>query len=196
MATHTEHQLLRILPTAGKQAGVFVSHLNRAMARFAITSPVRMAAFVAQVGHESAHLTRVVENLSYSAQRAWPRYGILVMPRRTHAAATCAQTRGHWHPGRWQIRSPATHNSSPTTPTLIATATVQLPAATAGDIGEGGFCRSQGEVTIALSASSLVNRWRHNRSYQSNRNSQRSPPPGGGLTRGLMLWLIRLVWKT
>lgn len=71
----TQAQLLRILPNAGPRAGVFVSPLNRAMARFEIHSPARMAAFLAQVGHESAHLTRLVENLNYSAQRlaeVWP----------------------------------------------------------------------------------------------------------------------------
>ncbi|WP_017517019.1 glycoside hydrolase family 19 protein [Pseudomonas nitroreducens] len=71
----SEQQLLRILPNAGKQAGVFVSHLNRAMTRFGITSSVRQAAFLAQIGHESVHLTRLVENLNYSAQRladVWP----------------------------------------------------------------------------------------------------------------------------
>lgn len=76
----TEAQLLRILPNAGKQAGVFVSPLNRAMARFEIHSFSRVAAFLAQVGHESVHLTRLVENLNYSAQRlaeVWPsRYAV------------------------------------------------------------------------------------------------------------------------
>jgi putative chitinase len=65
----TQAQLLRILPNAGPRAGVFVSPLNRAMARFEINSPARIAAFLAQVGHESAHLTHLVENLNYSAQR-------------------------------------------------------------------------------------------------------------------------------
>jgi len=49
--------------------------LNAAMARFKINSPVRMAAFIAQVGHESGQLTRMVENLNYSADRlraVWP----------------------------------------------------------------------------------------------------------------------------
>lgn len=49
--------------------------LNMAMTRFDIDSPVRMAAFLAQIGHESAGLTVVVENLNYSAQglaATWP----------------------------------------------------------------------------------------------------------------------------
>jgi putative chitinase len=61
----TEQQLLQILPNARPVAGVFVSALGLAMARFDITSPVRQAAFLAQVGHESAHLTKLSESLYY-----------------------------------------------------------------------------------------------------------------------------------
>jgi putative chitinase len=71
----TEQQLLQILPNAGPRAGVFVPALNRAMIRFGITSNVRAAAFLAQVGHESAQLTALVENLNYGAQglaNTWP----------------------------------------------------------------------------------------------------------------------------
>ncbi|HEK0362820.1 glycoside hydrolase family 19 protein [Pseudomonas aeruginosa] len=71
----TEQQLLQIFPNAGPQAGVFVGALNRGMTRFGITSPVRAAAFLAQIGHESAQLTRLVENLNYSARglaAIWP----------------------------------------------------------------------------------------------------------------------------
>ncbi|NBF11412.1 glycoside hydrolase family 19 protein [Pseudomonas sp. Fl4BN1] len=71
----TEQQLLQILPNARPVAGVFVPALNRAMARFKIDSRVRQAAFLAQVGHESGHLRRMVENLNYSAPglaSTWP----------------------------------------------------------------------------------------------------------------------------
>ncbi|MEL7940958.1 glycoside hydrolase family 19 protein [Pseudomonas delhiensis] len=72
----TDAQLLRILPNAGPRAGVFVPALNRAMIRYGITSSVRMSAFLAQVGHESSQLTRLVENLNYDAAglaRVWPK---------------------------------------------------------------------------------------------------------------------------
>ncbi|HCE9578229.1 TPA: glycoside hydrolase family 19 protein [Pseudomonas aeruginosa] len=71
----TEQQLLQILPNAGHRAGFFVPALNAAIGRFGITSPVRVVAFLAQVGHESSQLTRLVENLNYSAQglaATWP----------------------------------------------------------------------------------------------------------------------------
>jgi len=71
----TQQQLVQILPSARQVAGVFVSALNQAMARFGVDSPVRAAAFLAQVGHESQQLTALSENLNYSAQglaATWP----------------------------------------------------------------------------------------------------------------------------
>jgi len=71
----TVQQLLQILPNAGQVAGVFVPVLNTAMSRYQIIGTKRIAAFVAQVGHESGHLVRLVENLNYSAdalRRTWP----------------------------------------------------------------------------------------------------------------------------
>lgn len=64
-----EQQLLRILPNAGKKAGVFVPALNAAMGKYGIITRLRMAAFLAQIGHESGHLQRVKENLNYRAER-------------------------------------------------------------------------------------------------------------------------------
>lgn len=57
----TEQQLQRIMPNARRQAGVFVSALNTAMAHRQINSPKRQAAFLAQVGHESGQLQYVRE---------------------------------------------------------------------------------------------------------------------------------------
>ena len=71
----TAQQLLQILPNAGPVAGVFVPVLNTAMSRYQIVSTRCIAAFIAQVGHESGHLTRLVENLNYSADglaNTWP----------------------------------------------------------------------------------------------------------------------------
>ena len=71
----TVQQLLQILPNAGPVAGVFVPVLNAAMSRYQIVGTKRIAAFIAQVGHESGQLTRLVENLNYSAdalRKTWP----------------------------------------------------------------------------------------------------------------------------
>jgi putative chitinase len=57
----TAQQLLQILPNAGKQAGVFASALNLAMEQFQINNRLRMAAFIAQVGHESGQFRYVKE---------------------------------------------------------------------------------------------------------------------------------------
>lgn len=57
----TAQQLLQILPSAGKQAGVFVPGLNATMGKYAIITRLRMAAFIAQIGHESGQLRFVRE---------------------------------------------------------------------------------------------------------------------------------------
>jgi putative chitinase len=57
----TAQQLLQILPNAGKQAGVFASALSLAMDRYQINNRLRMAAFIAQVGHESGQFRYVRE---------------------------------------------------------------------------------------------------------------------------------------
>ncbi|MFL6609297.1 MAG: glycoside hydrolase family 19 protein [Pseudomonas sp.] len=54
-------QLLQILPNAGANAGVFAPALNDAMGRYQIVGVKRMAAFLAQVGHESGQLRYVRE---------------------------------------------------------------------------------------------------------------------------------------
>jgi putative chitinase len=75
MTPLTEQQLLRILPNARQVAGIFVPAINRATLRWKIDSRLRMAAFLAQIGHESGQLRNLVENLNYSADalmRTWP----------------------------------------------------------------------------------------------------------------------------
>lgn len=65
----TEQQLLLILPNAGRNAGVFVPVLNAAMNRYGIVGTVRVAAFIAQVGHESGQLRYVREIWGPTAQQ-------------------------------------------------------------------------------------------------------------------------------
>lgn len=57
----TTQQLLQILPNAGAKAGVFVPALNAAMSKYTIVTRLRMAAFIAQIGHESGQLQWVRE---------------------------------------------------------------------------------------------------------------------------------------
>ncbi|MDK1394851.1 glycoside hydrolase family 19 protein [Pseudomonas protegens] len=59
--TITAQQLLQILPNAGAKAGVFVPALNAAMSKYGIITRLRMAAFIAQIGHESGQLLYVRE---------------------------------------------------------------------------------------------------------------------------------------
>ena len=66
----TEQQLLQILPNAGRNAGVFVPVLNAAMSRHAIVTSLRIAAFIAQVGHESGQLRYVREIWGPTQQQA------------------------------------------------------------------------------------------------------------------------------
>lgn len=61
--------LQQILPNAGPKAGVFAPVLNAAMGRFGIVTPVRQAAFIAQIGHESGQL-RYVRELGSNAYLA------------------------------------------------------------------------------------------------------------------------------
>ena len=68
--------LLRRLFPAGRDLDSFAIILSRAAPLYGVTKPVRLAAFLAQTGHESAGYTRWVENLNYSAERltaVWPK---------------------------------------------------------------------------------------------------------------------------
>ncbi|OKA24522.1 glycoside hydrolase family 19 protein [Pseudomonas versuta] len=66
----TPQQLLQILPSAGPVAGVFVPVLNAAMVHYQIIGPKRVAAFIAQIGHESGQLKYVKEIWGPTAAQA------------------------------------------------------------------------------------------------------------------------------
>lgn len=63
----TLDQLNAIIPNAGPIAGVFLEPLNDAMQEFCINSPIRQAAFLAQIAHESGSLRYVKELATGSA---------------------------------------------------------------------------------------------------------------------------------
>jgi putative chitinase len=63
----TSTQLCQSMAIPRSRADLWVDLLNAAMARFDIVEPLHVCAFLAQIGHESARLTAVEENLFYSA---------------------------------------------------------------------------------------------------------------------------------
>ena len=66
----TAQQLLQILPSAGHVAGVFAPVLNTAMNRYQIVGTQRVAAFIAQIGHESGQLKYMREIWGPTAAQA------------------------------------------------------------------------------------------------------------------------------
>ncbi len=57
------------------RAKVWQAAINVACLKFDISTPLRQAAFLSQIGMESAHLTALLENLNYSEQallEIWP----------------------------------------------------------------------------------------------------------------------------
>ncbi|PAW51043.1 glycoside hydrolase family 19 [Pseudomonas moraviensis] len=71
----TPSHLVAIMRCHDATARLWADPLNNACERFQIDTPLRVAAFLAQVGHESGRMSRVVENLNYSAeglQKTWP----------------------------------------------------------------------------------------------------------------------------
>lgn len=59
--TVTKEQLLAIMPTAKKRTDAWLAPLNAAMEEFEINTPMRQAAFLAQIAHESGELRYVRE---------------------------------------------------------------------------------------------------------------------------------------
>ena len=73
----TRAELAAVMPLAAKAPDAVVGALDAAMRRFEIATPARMAAFCAQLAHESGQLQRWTENLSYRWERlrqVFPKY--------------------------------------------------------------------------------------------------------------------------
>lgn len=75
--TITQDQLQRALGLSSKVSATWIDPLNATLERFQIEEPLHIAAFLAQIGHESALLSAVQENLNYSAsglRAVFPKY--------------------------------------------------------------------------------------------------------------------------
>lgn len=64
----TVEQLKAIFGLNFQAAAAWLVPLNQTLEKYSINTPVRVAQFLAQVGHESARLTTVSENLNYSSK--------------------------------------------------------------------------------------------------------------------------------
>ena len=74
MATLSKESLGRILPRC-QDPGGWAAVLNSLLSSHGLDDPRRLAAFLAQVGHESSQFDRLEENLKYGAaglRRVWP----------------------------------------------------------------------------------------------------------------------------
>lgn len=68
-------ELQEIMGCNKEVASAYTLNLNKFMKEYGINSKERVAMFLAQVGHESGRLKRVVENLNYSSKgllATWP----------------------------------------------------------------------------------------------------------------------------
>ncbi len=76
MTLLTVDQLRAMIPT-NKEVDAWCEELNKALPKYDITTPERIAGFVSQCAHESADFVQLRENLNYSQQsleRVFPRY--------------------------------------------------------------------------------------------------------------------------
>lgn len=74
----TFEQLLAIMPASAARIGLYIEHLNAAMEEFEINTPARIAAFLAQVGHESMefkHVRELASGAAYDTGRLAQRLG-------------------------------------------------------------------------------------------------------------------------
>jgi putative chitinase len=75
----TADQFAALFPN-NKQPSIWAAALTAILPKYCIDTPLRISAFLAQCGHESAGFTVLVENLNYSAEglaATWPdRYAI------------------------------------------------------------------------------------------------------------------------
>lgn len=92
----TRDDLVRIMPSAASRADLYLAPLNAAMKEFAIDTPARQAAFLAQIGHESRQLSALEENLNYRPQAILDTFNTPAHVRFTPGEAErCGRTADH-----------------------------------------------------------------------------------------------------
>ncbi len=105
----TPAQLINIMECPSQRAVLWVPHLNAAMERFDIATPLRVAAFLAQIGHESARL-RYVREIWNPVQCPWQlKYNRMeglgnTLPEAIRIAAQHGSTPGPWWKGHGLIQ--------------------------------------------------------------------------------------------
>jgi putative chitinase len=105
----TPAQLINIMECPSQRAVLWVPHLNAAMERFNIDTPLRVAAFLAQIGHESARL-KYVREIWYPVQCPWQlKYNRMAalgntLPEAIAIAAKHGSTPGPWWKGHGLIQ--------------------------------------------------------------------------------------------
>jgi len=111
----TAKQIMRIMQCSATLAQKWQPHLARAIDLFDIDSPLRITAFLAQVGHESGRLVFVRE-IWNPVQCPWQlRYNSKVdlgntRPEAIAIAAQHGSTPGPLWKGHCRIQSPGYHN--------------------------------------------------------------------------------------
>jgi putative chitinase len=97
-------ELHKIIPLATiKNIALYLGPLNQAMEEFEINTPIRIAAFLAQVAHESENLLYVEEIASGSAYEYREDLGNLKSKALT-IAHSHGSTTGHWFRGKGLIQ--------------------------------------------------------------------------------------------
>jgi putative chitinase len=84
----TAEQVQHATGASLQNAALYLPFLQSTCKLYSITSPRRVAGFLSQIGHESAGLSALVENLNYSAD------GLLATFSRRRISAEDAQTHG------------------------------------------------------------------------------------------------------
>lgn len=95
MIALTLEQLCAATGAAPLVAKAWLAPLTAAMERFGITTPKRIAAFLAQCGHESIGLTAVSENLNYTPQAILATFNTRVIRFTKEQAELYGRTAAH-----------------------------------------------------------------------------------------------------